>query len=80
MTLYIIIKVTKYKPGLFEHVESMSKRLEGSVYIGNVIYYLGYLPIPFSRGLKVKLEGSNIFPILMLSMHINRLGLVSHLY
>ena len=54
--------------------------MTGSVYIGNIINYLTYLPDSFPRGLKVDLEGNSIFLMLTLSMHIDRLGLFSHLY
>ena len=58
----------------------MSKWPAGSAYIGNFINYLLYLLAPFPRGLCIDLEGSNILLQLMLLMHINRLGLFSHLY
>ena len=80
MILSVTVKVTKYKLGPFEHAQSMSKWSTRSVYIGNIIYYLAYLSFPFHRGLEVDKEGSRIFSILILSMHINRLGLFSYLY
>ena len=58
----------------------MSKQPAGSVYIGNNINYLTYLPFTFPRGLEVDLEGSSTFPTLILSVHIDRLGLFSHFY
>ena len=58
----------------------MSKLSTGLVSIGNFINYLLYLLDPFPRGLEVDLEGSSTFPTLTLSMHINRLGLISHFY
>ena len=58
----------------------MSKRPTGFVYIGSIINYLLYLPDPFPRGLEVDLKGSSIFPTLMPSMHVDRLGLLNHLY
>ena len=58
----------------------MSKRPTGLEYIGNLIYYLWNLPASFPWGLCIDLEGSSIFLPLTLSMHINRLGLLSHLY
>ena len=75
-----IVKVSECKLGLFKHTESMSKWPTGSAYIVNFINYLLYLPKPFSRGLGIDLEGSSTFVPLMLSMHIDRLGLFSHLY
>ena len=71
------VKVTIHKFWPFDHAVSMSKWPSGSV--GNIVYYLTYLPDPFPRGLKVDLEGSSTFPLLALSMHINRLGLFWHL-
>ena len=47
-----------------------------SVHIGNITYYPIYLSTPFPRSLEVDLEGSSTFPILMLSMHIDRFGLL----
>ena len=58
----------------------MSKQPSRSVYIGNIKYYLIYLPDTFPRGLEVDLEGSSTFLPLLLLMLIDRLGLVSHLY
>ena len=40
VTMSNIIKVTKCNSKLFEHIESMSKWPIGSVYIGNIIFYL----------------------------------------
>ena len=57
----------------------MSKQPIGLVHIGNIIYYLLYLPDTFHRGLEVDLEGSSTFLTLMLLMHIDRLDLFSHL-
>ena len=73
------VKATKHKSGPFEHAVSISKWPTGSVYVGNTIYYLKYPLAPFLRGLEIDLEGSNIFPILTLSMLINRLGLFCQL-
>ena len=73
------VKVAKCKSGPFDHTVSMAKWLEGSVNIGNIIYYLIYLPVPFPRGLEIDQEWSSIFPTLMLSMHIDRSGLFCHL-
>ena len=73
-------KISKYKLGLFEQAQSMSKRPPRLAYIGSFINYLLYLPDPFPRGLGIDLEGSSMFLPLALSMHINRLGLFSHLY
>ena len=78
--LYTAVKVTKDKSELFEHTESISKRPARSVSVGNIIYYLTYLLTSFPRGLEVNLEGSSIFLIFTLSMHIDRLRLFSHLY
>ena len=72
-------KVSERKSGPFEYAQIMSKWPAGLVYIGNFINYLLYLPVPFPRGLCIDLEGSNTFLPLMLSMHINKLGLFSHL-
>ena len=72
--------MTKQKSGLLEHAQSMSKWPVESVYIGNIYYYPRNLLITFPRGLEVDLEGSSTFLIFMLLMHIDRLGLVSHLY
>ena len=44
-------KVSEHKPGPFEHAQSMSKWPARSVYIGNLINYLLYLPALFPRGL-----------------------------
>ena len=74
------VKVTKCKLGPFKHAQSIFKWSIGSVYIGNIINYLKYLPITFPRGLEMEPEESRTFPKIMLLMHINRLGLVSHLY
>ena len=58
----------------------MSKRSERLVYIGEIINYLLYFLYPFPRGLNISVEGSSTFLPLTLSMHMNRLGLLSHLY
>ena len=58
----------------------MFKRPTGSAYIGSIINYLIYGPAPFPRGLEVELEGSSTFLTLILSLHIDRLGLFSHFY
>ena len=58
----------------------MSKRPEGLAYVGTFTSYLLYLPVPFPRDLGIDLEGSSTFLLSMLSIHINRLGLFSHLY
>ena len=50
------------------------------MYIGNLVSFYTYLPAPFPRDLEADLEGSVTFLKLMLSMHIDRLGLASHLY
>ena len=73
-------KVSENKLVPFEHAQSMSKWPAGLAYIGNFINYLLYLPAPFPRGLLIHLEGSSIFLPLMLLIHIDRLGLFSHLY
>ena len=73
------VKVTKCKLKPFQYIQSMSKRPTGSVYIGNIIYYPIYLPDPLPNGLEVDLGGSSIFPILMLSLHVDRLSLFNHL-
>ena len=73
-------KVSKCKSGPFEHAQSMSKWPKRLVYIGYSINYLLYLPAPFPRGLGIDLERSSRFLPLMLLMHIDRLGLLSHLY
>ena len=78
--LSIIVKVFKCKLGLFEHAKSMFKGLKKSVYIVNIICYLIDLFSLFSRDLEIDLKGSSTFLILMLSIHIDRLGLFSHLY
>ena len=67
-----IVKVTKSKLGPCEHTVSMFKWPVGSLYIGNIIYYLTYLFNPFPKGLKVYLEGSHTFPILKLLMYNDR--------
>ena len=72
--------MSECKLGPFEHAQSMSKWPTGLGYIGNIINYLWKLPDTFPRGLYKDLEGSRTFLPLMLSMHINRLGLFSHLY
>ena len=72
--------MSKCKSGPFEHAQSMSKWPAGSAYVGNFINYLLYLPDPFLRGLCIDLEGSSTFLLLMLLMHIDRLGLFSHLH
>ena len=55
ITLSITIKVYKCELGPFENTwldgPSMSKWPTGLVHIDNIIYYLPYLPPPFSRGL-----------------------------
>ena len=58
----------------------MSKCPTGLAYVGYFINYNFYLPVPSPRGLRIDLEGGSTFLPLMLSMHINRLGLFSHLY
>ena len=58
----------------------MSKQPTGLAYVGYFINYLLDLLDPFPRGLCINLEGSCAFLPLMLSMHIDRLGLFSHLY
>ena len=73
-------EVSEHKLGPFEHAQSMSKWPERWAYIGNFINYLSYLPDPFPRGRGIDLEGSSTFLPLILSMHINRLGLFSHWY
>ena len=52
----------------------------GLVYIANLINYLWKLLDPFPWGLYIDLEGSSTFLPLMLSMHIDKLGLSSYLY
>ena len=80
ITLLVTIKMSELKLGPFKHAQSMLKWPTGSVYIGNTICCLLYLPAPFPRGLEVDLEGSSTFPTLTLSMYIDKLGLFSHLY
>ena len=63
-----------------EHAQSMSKWPIRSIYIGNTIKCLIYLPIPFPRGQEVDLEGNSTFPILILLMYIDRLGFFSYFY
>ena len=75
----ITVKVTKYKSRPFEHAVSMSKWPSRSLYIGNIIHYLIYLPIPFPKVLEIYLEGSSIFPIPIPSIHIDRLSLFCYL-
>ena len=58
----------------------MSKQPVGLAYIGNSINYPLYLPDPFPRGPVIDLDWSNTFLLLMLLMHIDKLGLYSHLY
>ena len=70
-----IVKVAKHKSGWFEHAIRMFKWPTGFIYIGNIIYYLAYLPTPCPRGLEVDLEGSSTFSMPILSIHIDRLGL-----
>ena len=48
------------------------------LYIYVFFYYPIYLPDSFPRGLEVDLEGSSIFPILILLINIDRLGLFCH--
>ena len=76
--LFTTIKLSENKLRPFEHTQSMSKWPTGLVYVGNIINYLLYLLAP--RGIEVDLEGSSTFLTLILSMHIDRLGLVTHLY
>ena len=57
----------------------MFKQPVGSVYMININNYLFFIPAPFSRDLKVDLEGSSTFLPFTLSMHIHRLGLLNHL-
>ena len=78
--MFTAVKIPKHKLIPFEHAQSMFKWLAGLVYIGIIFNYLPYLPTYFPGGLKVDLEGSSTFPILMLLIHINRLGLFNHLY
>ena len=42
----------------------MSKRPQGSVYVGNIYYYLIYCLAPFPRSLEVDLQVRGIFQIL----------------
>ena len=74
MALPTIIKMTNHKLGLFEHAVNIFKWSTEFLYADNIIHYLIYLPDPFPRGLEVDKEGSSIFPMLKLSLHINRLG------
>ena len=64
--LFTTVKVSKHKLGPFDHTQSMFKQPAGLVYIGNNTNYLLYLLDPFPRGLEVDLEGSSIFPALIL--------------
>ena len=66
--------------GLVEYAQSISKWPTGLAYVGSFINSFLYLLAPFPRGLGINLEGSSIFLPLMLLMHIDRLGLFSHLY
>ena len=70
--LLAIIKVSKCKLGSFEYAQSITKWPERLVYIGNIINYLFYFPVPFARGLEIDLEKSGIFPIFILSMDIDK--------
>ena len=76
--LLTTVKVSECKLRPFEYTQSMSRQPAGLVYIGNTINYCSYLLAPFPRGLEV--EGNSIFLLLMLLMHIDILGLVSHWY
>ena len=80
ITLLIVVKVSKHKLKPFDLAQKISKWPVGLVYIGNIINYLLNFPNPFPRGLEIDLDGSSTFPKLILLMHINRLGLVSHFY
>ena len=80
MILFTIAKVIEHKLKLFEHTQSISKWPVESVYIGDNTCYPTYLLASYPRGPEVDLERSIRFPILMLLMHIYRLGLVSQLY
>ena len=80
LILYTTVKVTKHWLRPFKHTKSISKQPPRPIHIGNIMYYLIYLRTPFPRGLKVDPKGTNTLPILMLSMHIDRLDLVNHLY
>ena len=62
----IEVKVTKYKSRPFEYALSISKWPARSVFIVNIVYYLTYLLAPSPRDLAVDIEGSSIFPIIML--------------
>ena len=74
------VKLSKKKLRPFKHSYSMLKWPVGSVNVGNITNYPIHLPISFPRGLEVDSERSSTFPILMLLMYIDRLGLVSHFY
>ena len=78
--MFIPLEVSKHKLRTFEHAQSISKQLTGSVYIGNGINYFLYLPDLFPRGLTIDLKESTTFPTLTLSMYIGRLGLLNYLY
>ena len=51
VTMKTIVKVNKPKFGPFKYTESISKCGEKFLCIGNMIYFLIYLPDPFPRGL-----------------------------
>ena len=78
-TVPTTVKVTKCKLKIFEHTVSMSKWPEGIIQLGNTLYYLRYLFDPFFRGLEVDIEESSTFPTLVLSIHIDKLGLFYYL-
>ena len=53
----------------------MSKQPTGSICIGNTIYFPIYLPASLPRSLNEDLEKSRMFPILVLSIYIDRLAM-----
>ena len=77
--LFTTVKVSECKLRPFEHAQSMSKWPAGLGFVGKIINYLCHLLSPFPRGLWKDLEGSSTFLLLMLLMHINRLGFVQSL-
>ena len=58
ITLSTTVKVSECKLGLFEHAQSIFKQPIRSLYIGNIVNYLIYLPDPFPRGLEVTWKGA----------------------
>ena len=74
----IIVKVNKCKLGPFQHAVNISKWPSGSIYIGNIFFYLIFLPIYFPRCLEIDLERSITFLTLILLIHIDKFYLFHH--